>query len=220
MVIGEEKVKENKPTITDFIWLFILGCVLGFILETGWYYIKHGVWINKQGLLYGPFKPIYGFGLDIIVLGMYKFREHKLWVKFIIGVLLGSLFEYFGSLFQEYIFGTATWSYASFNYNIGGRIYIPYCLAWGVIAVLCIDYIYPWFKKKAHIAPKIMKEAVTIIVTVLMLIDMGLTILATVRYSARAKGDTSNNVVLKFIDKTYNDSYMKKKFPKLRVVEK
>ncbi len=213
-------MEKDKPTIKDLIWLFVLGCILGFILESIWYYVKHGVFINKQGLIYGPFKPIYGFGLDIIVLSMYKFKDKKGRVKFLIGFIMGSLFEYFSSLFQEYILGTSTWNYSSFRWNIGGRIYLPYCLAWGVIGIFCIDYLYPCFKDLASKCPKVMSNILTIGMVGFMVFNISVTTLATIRYKERAYGVERTNEVFKLVDKIYSDEYMKKKFPKLKIIRK
>lgn len=212
--------KDKKLTISEIIWLFVIGCLIGFVLETLWHFIKNGVWINKQGLLYGPFKPIYGFGLIIIMLFMNNFKDKKIWQKFIIGVLVGSAFEYFGSLFQEYVFGTSTWNYSRFNYNIGGRIYLPYCLAWGVIAIICTDFLYPKFKKVYEKIPKKTNLILTSIIGVFMAVNITLTVLATVGYANRANNIATDSAVFKMIDKKYPDEYIHKKFPKLRVVEK
>ena len=140
-------MKKTKESNWMYVWLFVIGAFIGFILETLFYYFKNGIWINKQGLLYGPFKPIYGFGLILIVLVLKNYQDKKLWQKLLVGILIGSSFEYLGSLFQEYVFGTSTWNYSNFNYNISGRIYLPYCLAWGIIAVISIDILYPFIKK-------------------------------------------------------------------------
>lgn len=212
--------KEGKPTIIEYIWLFVFGCLLGFILETVWYYIKNGIWINKQGLLYGPFKPIYGLGLVLIVLFMYKLSEEKFWKKFVAGVLIGSAFEYISSLFQEYVFGTSTWNYSGFNFNISGRLYLPYCLAWGFIAVLCIDFLYPRFKKLLIKIPKKVGVLVTMMVSIFMILNVSLTVLATIRYSDRANEVSRDNRVFRVIDNMYPDSYMKVKFPKLKIIKK
>ena len=96
-------MKKEKTSLTEYIWLFIIGCIFGYIIESGWYFIKHGVWINKPGLLYGPFKPIYGLGFVLIVMIMKKFKDKKIWIKFSLGVIIGSVFEYICSLFQEYV---------------------------------------------------------------------------------------------------------------------
>lgn len=211
---------KEKPSFYEYIWLFVFGALLGFILETLWHYIKNGVWINKQGLVYGPFKPIYGFGLVLIVLIMYPIRNKKLWQKFLIGTVIGSVFEYFGSVFQEVIFGTSTWNYSSFPLNIDGRLFLPYCFIWGVIGVICIDYLYPFFKKVLLKVPKSFGKILTIIVGVLMLINIILTALATIGYSDRASGVEHSTKVMRKIDQLYPDEFMQKHFPKLKVVKK
>lgn len=212
--------KNTKIKASEFVWLFVIGCLIGFVLETFWHFFKNGEWINKQGLLYGPFKPIYGFGLIFIVLVMNNYHNKKFWQKFIIGVILGSAFEYFGSLFQEYIFGTSTWNYSRFNLNIEGRIYLPYCLAWGLIAVFCVDFLYPLFKKILRKVNKPFYHVATVIVAIFMTINVSLTALASIRYSDRANNEASTSVVFKVIDELYPDEYMQVKFPKMKVIKK
>ena len=211
--------KKEKISFSEIVWLFVIGCLVGFVLETFFHFFKNGVWINKQGLLYGPFKPIYGFGLIFIVLIMNNYRGKKFWQKFLIGVILGSAFEYFGSLFQEYVFGTSTWNYSHFNLNIGGRIYLPYCIAWGVIAIFCVDVLYPWFKKIISKVNINLFRITTGIVAIFMIVNISLTALASIRYSDRANNNTATNVVFKVIDKWYPDEYMQVKFPKMKVIK-
>ncbi len=214
------KLKKEKINFATSIWLFTIGGFFGYILETIWHFLKHGVFINKQGLIYGPFKPIYGFGLLIIIICMQPFKDKKLLPKFIIGTLIGSAFEYFGSLFQELFFKTTTWNYSSFHFNIGGRIYLPYCLAWGIIAVLTIDYLFPYLKKIALNIPLKLKKAATILLSIFMIFNVSITTLATIRYSERARNIKANNELFKLIDKLYPDKYMNNKFPKLKVIKK
>lgn len=211
--------KTEKISLSEIVWLFIIGCLVGFVLETIFHFFKNGEWINKQGLLYGPFKPIYGFGLIFIVLIMNNYREKKFWQKFLIGVILGSAFEYFGSLFQEYVFGTSTWNYSHFNFNIGGRIYLPYCLAWGVIAVFCVDILYPWFKKIIKKVNVNLYQITTGIVAIFMIVNVSLTALASIRYSDRANNTTATNAIFKVIDEWYPDEYMQVKFSKMKVIK-
>lgn len=211
--------KKEKISFSEIVWLFVIGCLVGFALETLFHFFKNGEWINKQGLLYGPFKPIYGFGLIFVVLVMNRYRNKKFWQKFIIGVILGSAFEYFGSLFQEYVFGTSTWNYSHFNLNIGGRIYLPYCLAWGLIAVFCVNVLYPWFKKIIRKVNPNLYRITTCLVAVFMIINVSLTALASIRYSDRANAVGGTNAVFEIIDEWYPDEYMQIKFPKLKVIK-
>lgn len=214
------EIKQEKIRFSNLVWLFVIGCVLGFIIETIFHFLKNGVWINKQGLLYGPFKPIYGFGLVLIILIMNNYSQKSKIQKFLIGVVIGSAFEYFGSLFQEYIFGTSTWNYANFNLNVGGRIYLPYCIAWGIIALFCVDILYPYFKKHINKINVQFYKISTIVITIFMVINLTLTSLASIRYSDRANKKESTNLVLKAIDKLYPDEYMQVKFPKMKIIKK
>ena len=213
-------MKKTKESNWMYVWLFVIGAFIGFILETLFYYFKNGIWINKQGLLYGPFKPIYGFGLILIVLVLKNYQDKKLWQKLLVGILIGSSFEYFGSLFQEYVFGTSTWNYSNFNYNISGRIYLPYCLAWGIIAVISIDILYPFIKRILSKINEKVYYTLSIILTIFMIGNITLTALASIRYSDRANNKEANNIVFKTIDKLYPDEYMQIKFPKMKIITK
>ncbi len=210
----------KRPEVKDLVWLFVIGGLLGFILETVWYLIKHGVIINKQGLLYGPFKPIYGFGLIIIVLLMVKFQDKKLWQKFILGVIIGSAFEYFGSIFQEVFLGTSTWNYGAFKLSLGSRLYIPYCLIWGVIAIIVVDFLYPLFLKVISKVPLKIYNFITYFLIIFMVVNLSLTTVAIMRYSARARRKDNTNFIYRVIDEVYTDEYMRKKFPKLKIINK
>ena len=85
--------KEKNLTFSKFVWIFVLGSIAGYIFETSFYYIKHGVFMNKQGLLYGPIKPIYGFGCAILtyILNFVKDKS-KLYI-FIFGSIVGGKFK-------------------------------------------------------------------------------------------------------------------------------
>ncbi len=213
-------IKKEKTGLIEYIWLFLIGSLCGYVIETSWYFIKHGIWINKPGLLYGPFKPIYGLGFVLIVLLMSRYKEKKWWFKFILGVIIGSVFEYICSLFQEYVFNTSTWNYSTFHFNIGGRIYLPYCLIWGLIAILCIDVLEPWFHKLLLKVPAKMLKIGTLVISLLMVINISLTFVAVMRYGERAKNISREGYVFQKIDKVYNDKYMNKRFPKMVAVER
>ena len=211
-------MKNKKINLVEIIWLFILGSIFGYILECSWYFIKHAVWINKQGLLYGPFKPIYGIGLVLIVLLMNNFKNKKLYQKFLMGSLIGGVFEYICSLFLEYVMHTSTWDYSNFKFNILGRVYLPYILIWGILGILVIDYFYPFFKNVLNkIKPKTLK-IITIIVSILMSLNIIITFIAINRYTTRNR-NPNVKTVFKIIDNIYDDEYMEHKFPKHKIIK-
>ncbi len=201
-----------SKALKENIWLFVIGSFLGFLLETFWHYFKYQEFINKQGLLYGPFKPIYGLGLIIIIYFMKKLQTKSLLKQFIYAVLIGSIFEYLASLFQEYIWGTSTWNYTNFKLNIAGRVYLPYSLAWGFLSLGSFYLLYPLIKK---FLTNHKLTIITILLGLFMSLNISLTILATKRYAS--KESTS---IFALINDWYPDEYMIKKFPQMKVVKK
>ena len=209
-------MKKRSDFFKEIIWLFIAGCFIGYLLETGWYFLKHGVYINKQGLLYGPFKPIYGFGLLIITIIFYK-TQNKNWFKtFLLGILIGSIYEYAISLFQEYVLGTSTWNYSNFNFNLNGRIYLPYCIGWGVITLIYIKFLYPKLKILINKIPL----CFSIIMALFIVSNLLISALAVYQYSNRMNNIKHDNPILKLVDEVYNDEVINKKFPKLKAIKK
>lgn len=199
------------------IWLFLLGAFAGFIFESLWHLIKNGVLINKQGLWYGPFKPIYGTGLIIITALLYRIKDkNPIWL-FIAGIIIGSTFEFIASIFQEKVFSTYTWSYKSFNYNLDGRIYLPYCIVWGAISYLWMHYGFNYYLKIFNKYYNKEFRVLSLIIFILMSYNISLTWIITDRYSDRKRDIAATTTLEKYIDKKYSSDQIEKKFPKLRV---
>ncbi len=49
-------------TYPEFLFIFIIGSMAGFLLEGIWCVIRTGMWENHSATLYGPFCIIYGIG--------------------------------------------------------------------------------------------------------------------------------------------------------------
>ena len=59
------------------VWIFIIGCIIGFVVETIWCYVQYGHFESRKGLIYGPFSPVYGFGGVLLTLSLYRLRERN-----------------------------------------------------------------------------------------------------------------------------------------------
>ncbi|MBR1413227.1 MAG: putative ABC transporter permease [Bacilli bacterium] len=210
-------MNDKKIDILELTWVFVVGSFTGFIIETFWHLIKYHEYINKQGLLYGPFKPIYGLGAVLITLLFYK-KDNNYLKIFCLGTILGTIYEYMCSVFQEYVLKTSTWSYKDFSWNINGRIYLPYCLAWGLICIIWIYFIYPYIKEILNRMPEKMYKNISTFLLVFMVINIFLTTTAVFRTSKR--NSDYSTYVFRVIDNYYNDEYMHKKFPKMNYVKK
>ena len=83
----------------QFIFIFYMGCSLGWVLELFFRRIVHGKWVNP-GFLIGPYLPIYGFGLAILTILFLLFKDsnmNPIIVILLMGVLM-TLIELIGGL--------------------------------------------------------------------------------------------------------------------------
>jgi uncharacterized membrane protein len=62
--------------ITDNYITFCVYALIGWIYEVTWYLVVRHEFVNR-GVLFGPFLPIYGFGLLILLLLLKRFMKKK-----------------------------------------------------------------------------------------------------------------------------------------------
>ncbi len=141
------KIKKLPRNYLYFLYFFTFA-VIGWLLETCFSFYELGHF-TKRGFLFGPLCPIYGWGALILIIffGSYKKHNFKL---FIYAALIFSVFEYLVSYGMEAMFGLKWWDYSKDFLNLNGRISIFYSFAWGIIAILFINFVYPFFKKKIN----------------------------------------------------------------------
>lgn len=207
-----------KLCFYHLVLLFIIGGLFGYFFETFFYLLKHGKFMNKQGLWFTIIKPIYGICLILMTLILFKLKDKSYLLIFILGILIGSSFEYIASLFQEYIFKTSTWDYKKMKGNLNGRINIYYSLIWGLFAVIWIKGIYPYYLKlfyklyQINIFKNLLKAIFLIII-----FDLIFTSLIIKRYSERKRNIDAQNKIEIFLDKHISNKEFKKKYPYLEV---
>ena len=221
MINVEKKMKKNNDiNIYKLVWVFVIASFIGWAMELVWFVIKWGEFVYNQGLVWGPFQQIYGFGAVIITLLAAMLKEKKNITIFIFGFVAFGLFEHFSGLFLEVFTNTYAWDYSRVGYNfiIGKYVYLPYCLAWGLFALV-------WTKKiHGHIMEKLNKlnapkfNLFTIFVIIFFVINLLFTGYATDRLVKRSQGIVANNNFSKMIDNLFDDDYMKKWLPKVRIL--
>ena len=222
----EEKIPEGaeKPfgcglCFTKLFWLFMIGNVAGFLMETFWaFFIQRRVEL-RVGLVWGPFIPVYGFGAVIMTLLLYRFYKKRDLVTFAAAAVVGAAFEYFCSLFQELAFGTVLWEYSGTTANIGGRTNLMYALIWGVLGLLWVKDFYPRISKLIEKIPKKIGSPLTVILCVFMIADMFVSGTAVIRRGQRMKGIPANGGYEMWLDKHFDDKYLDFVYPNMIYVD-
>ncbi len=206
-------------------WIFIIGSLLGFVHENLLTILK-GHYVLRQGLIYEPLIPIYGIGLLVFYLVYYKLEFKKssktlqVLIVFMVGFLAGGITEYICSFVQEYFFGTISWDYSKLKYNFNGRTSIFHSFCWGIIGVLVFELLLPKIKKSQnHIMDRQVK-IFTIILSVLLLFDCTISILACNRQTERRNNLKPNSALKVFLDKHYPDEYLNRIYNNAKTVKK
>ena len=148
-----EKSKSNKKVklnrVQSIILYFFLFAFMWWLMETLYAICTLGHFV-KRGFLYGPICPIYGYGALILILFLGKYRNKDLKL-FIYAAVIFSAFEYLVSYVLDALFAMHWWDYTNEFFNLNGRISIFYSVSWGIIAILFINHIYPFLKKKINL---------------------------------------------------------------------
>jgi uncharacterized membrane protein len=124
------------------LWLFAVYSFLGVVVEMVVCLVFERVLELRVGLLYVPFRPLYGIGGVAYTL-LLQPLVHRPVVVFVLGVLIGSATEYVAGLLMEKGFGTRSWDYRDKPLNLGGKICLRYSLCWGLLALVTIYLLNP-----------------------------------------------------------------------------
>lgn len=213
---------ENKKfaegyCFTKIFIFFLIGCLIGTYYEEILWFIRYGEWSNRQGLIYGPFSPIYGVGVAIFVIFLGKSNDRRsVWKTLIYAAIIGGGTEFMTSLIADKVFGVQFWNYSNEFLNIFGRTTIPFMIFWGIGGTVLMKIIYPWISKWIEKIPYKIGKPIYIVVLIFILVDVILTYGALGRMALRDNGVKSYTFVGEFMDKVYTDEFLYDKFPIMR----
>ena len=155
-----------------YINLYFIGSLLGYIIET----LLKCLFFHSMnnGILYGPWIPIYGFGIIITVLitnkifNANKSNLNKVILSFILLVIIITTLEEVGGILIELIINKVFWKYDRMPLNIGHYISIEISLLWGLLSLLFVYYLKPFIDIFINKIPRV----VTLSILLLHIIDI------------------------------------------------
>lgn len=206
------KEKNVKKELTILFWVFIIGSIAGFIFEVIVVFFQKGHFELRQGLIYGPFIPVYGIGAMCYYIVLSKTKIKNKVRIFLITMILGGITEYLCSFIQEKAFGTISWDYSYLPFNINGRTSLLHCVYWGIGGVLYITYIEPLLNKMIDKTNMKAFDLITIILSIFIIFDISISWMAADRQTERKNNIEPENRLDIFLDKNYPDEYMNRIF--------
>lgn len=148
------------------LWFLIYG-VFGWIFESAVVSNREKKFINR-GFLFGPFIPIYAFGITgfaFLLNPVYRLEpiqvdipflpagsshieiNYKYYIIFILGGIIANVLEYIVSFLMEKLFNQRWWDYTEYRFNNKGRTCLPITILWCLLSVLAIEFVHPYIGK-------------------------------------------------------------------------
>ncbi|MBO5022903.1 MAG: putative ABC transporter permease [Clostridia bacterium] len=213
----KSKLREYNVSYNSMFCIFMIGSILGFILEGIWHIIRKGSWESHSATVWGPFCIIYGIAAAVLYVGAIFLKDKNILLQFAVCAFAGSFIEYFSSLFQEFCFGSVSWNYSKQFFNIGGRISLRMTILWGILGVAFVRILFPLIVSLLDLINKDKWNVYCICLSVFMGINLFLTSIAVLRWGERIGNpvDTPSNAVEAFLDERFDDERMSETFPNM-----
>lgn len=211
----EEKHESEVERLSnsEFFLLFVAGAFLGDIVETIFCRITAGEWMSRSSLVWGPFSIVWGLAIALVTALLYKDKDKPDRYLFMAGTILGGAYEYICSVFTEIVFGKIFWDYSDIPFNLGGRINLLYCFFWGIAAVVWFRQGYPRLHTLIQWLLQHTGRWLTTVLMLFMVLNIGVSVMALIRYDSREKGIEAGRKWEETIDARFPDERMKKIYP-------
>lgn len=183
-----------SDSLVTFLWLFVIYAFLGWCLEVIYATVHTGKFVNR-GFLNGPYCPIYGVGMIVIILLLEPFKVN-IPIFFVGAVILTTALELVTGFVLERIFNQKWWDYTENPFNLGGYVCLGQSLVWGVASIFVIYILQPFVDDFISLMSGRVGIAVLIFILAAFLADVFVTImvLAKVKQYSRVLDEVGDRI--------------------------
>lgn len=142
--------------IINYLFVFILFCFIGWLLEVAYRSFRHKYFVNP-GFLVGCALPIYGTGgiclyaVCSLKLTFIHNEVLKIIVILLVCTLLMTLIEFLAGLLSLKVYHNRLWDYSDRKFNIMGIICPQFSIVWGICGAIFYFGFMPWLNKACAI---------------------------------------------------------------------
>ena len=135
----------------ELVCIFIIYAFIGWCTEVAYAALNTGKFVNR-GFLNGPYCPIYGCGVVVVVACLTPLKDNIV-VLFIGSFLLTTIIEFLTGLVLEKIFHNKWWDYSDLPFNIKGYICLKFSIYWGIACTFVMKIVHPIIYKFITLIP-------------------------------------------------------------------
>ncbi|MCI5874044.1 MAG: hypothetical protein MR012_10280 [Roseburia sp.] len=169
----------------ELVWIFIIYAFIGWCTEVSYAALDTGKFVNR-GFLNGPYCPIYGCGVVIVVAILTPLRESLL-ILFIGSLVLTTALEFVTGYILEKVFHNKWWDYSDKPFNVKGYICLKFSILWGLACTFIMDVLHPLIYKAITWIPFIPGVILLSILMCVFLVDCCITVSTILKFNKRLK---------------------------------
>ena len=149
--------------------IFIIYSFIGWIIDICDIFF-HTKKIVNRGFLIGPYCPIYGVGVLLIIFLLKEFTDTPL-ALFVLASVICMTLEYLTSYVMEKWFNARWWDYSDRKFNLNGRICLETTIPFGLGAMLVMYVVQPFIANLLNKIPNNITIIIGIILMIIFIID-------------------------------------------------
>lgn len=206
-------------TFLKLFWIFVVGSMLGLLIEDIFHLIVYREWESRAGLVWGPFSPLYGVGAVVLTVFLNRFYYTHNLIIFFIAMVLGSTMEYLASLMMEVFWHAIAWDYTGTFGSINGRTNFVFGVMWGMLGLFWVRVVMPCIKKVfEHVNFKnVFVRIISALLIAFMAVNIVVTVLALHREGQRTENIPPATTIDVWLDDYFPDEWLQKRFENMTV---
>lgn len=169
----------------ELVWIFIIYAFIGWCTEVSYAALDTGKFVNR-GFLNGPYCPIYGCGVVIVVAILTPLKESLL-ILFVGSFVLTTTLEFVTGFILEKVFHNKWWDYSDKPFNIKGYICLKFSILWGLACTFIMDVLHPLIYKAITWIPFIPGVILLSIFMCVFIVDCCITVSTILKFNKRLK---------------------------------
>ncbi|MCM1184496.1 MAG: putative ABC transporter permease [Roseburia sp.] len=213
--------KVQQPiSYSNLFWLFIMGSLSGVLLEGVFCLFSHGYWETHTVAVWGPFCIIYGIGAVVLYIGAVLMKDKNYVLQFFIFAASATVVEYLCGALLKYGLHMQAWDYSRKFLNIDGLVCPTFTVGWGIAGIVFSKWCVPALGGLFSKINTPMWNIACIALSIFMALNLLTTSICIIRWSQRHRGVSPRNSIERYIDETWDDNRMQKRFCEWRFIEK
>ena len=169
----------------ELVWIFIIYAFFGWCTEVSYAALDTGKFVNR-GFLNGPYCPIYGCGIVIVVTILTPLKENLL-LLFVGSVLLTTTLEFLTGYILEKAFHNKWWDYSDKPFNVKGYICLKFSILWGLACTFVMEILHPAIYKLITWIPFVPGVILLTILMGIFAVDCCITVSTILKFNRHLK---------------------------------